>query len=330
MSVSEFVLYFGAITGFSGFVLAIMNSLSELRAAANSADYLRAYMNLPEEDVSKGDRHISELTMPLQIEFVNVSFSYQDAVEDGEEEISKEAAQGKVVFKHLDLTIHAGEKIALVGVNGAGKTTLVKLLCGMYDPDEGKILLNGIDRREFPKKELYQLFSVVFQEPLVLPFTVGENLAMDKAERVEEDRAWEALEKAGLKTVFEEKKIRLDTYMTKRLMENGIELSGGQQQRFLLARALYKDASVLVLDEPTAALDPIAEKEVYENYNRYSGGKTAVFISHRLASTRFSDRIVLLEDGKITEMGTHEELLDRNGKYAEMFRVQSNYYEKEA
>ncbi len=118
--------------------------------------------------------------------------------------------------------------------------------------------------------------------------------------------------------------------MTKRLMNNGIELSGGQQQRFLLARALYKDAPVLVLDEPTAALDPIAEKEVYENYNRYSGGKTAVFISHRLASTRFSDRIVLLEDGKITEMGTHEELLDRNGKYAEMFRVQSNYYEKEA
>ena len=330
VSVSEFVLYFGAITGFSGFVLAIMNSLSELRAAANSADYLRAYMNLPEEDVSKGDRHISELTMPLQIEFVNVSFSYQDAVEDGEEEISEEAAKGKVVFEHLDLTIHAGEKIALVGVNGAGKTTLVKLLCGMYDPDEGKILLNGIDRREFPKKELYQLFSVVFQEPLVLPFTVGENLVMDKADRVEEDRAWEALEKAGLKTVFEEKKIRLDTYMTKRLMNNGIELSGGQQQRFLLARALYKDAPVLVLDEPTAALDPIAEKEVYENYNRYSGGKTAVFISHRLASTRFSDRIVLLEDGKITEMGTHEELLDRNGKYAEMFRVQSNYYEKEA
>lgn len=330
VSVSEFVLYFGAITGFSGFVLAIMNSLSELRAAANSADYLRAYMNLPEEDVSKGDRHISELTMPLQIEFVNVSFSYQDAVEDGEEEISEEAAEGKVVFEHLDLTIHAGEKIALVGVNGAGKTTLVKLLCGMYDPDEGKILLNGIDRREFPKKELYQLFSVVFQEPLVLPFTVGENLVMDKADRVEEDRAWEALEKAGLKTVFEEKKIRLDTYMTKRLMNNGIELSGGQQQRFLLARALYKDAPVLVLDEPTAALDPIAEKEVYENYNRYSGGKTAVFISHRLASTRFSDRIVLLEDGKITEMGTHEELLDRNGKYAEMFRVQSNYYEKEA
>ena len=141
-------------------------------------------MNLPEEDVSKGDRHISELTMPLQIEFVNVSFSYQDAVEDEEEEISEEAAEGKVVFEHLDLTIHAGEKIALVGVNGAGKTTLVKLLCGMYDPDEGKILLNGIDRREFPKKELYQLFSVVFQEPLVLPFTVGENLVMDKADRV--------------------------------------------------------------------------------------------------------------------------------------------------
>lgn len=141
-------------------------------------------------------------------------------------------------------------------------------------------------------------------------------------------RAWRALEKAGLKSVFERKEIGLKTYMTKTLMKDGVELSGGQQQRFLLARALYKDAPVLVLDEPTAALDPIAEREVYENYNRYSGGKTAVFISHRLASTRFSDRIVMLEGGKIIETGTHDELLEQDGKYADMFRIQSSYYEK--
>lgn len=332
VSASEFVLYFGAITGFSGFVLTIMNSLSDLRAAANSADYLRAYMELPEEDVSAGNRHIGELTMPLKIEFLDVSFSYKDAGEDIEEENEAGAEvdmenRGRVIFDHLNLTIHAGEKIALVGVNGAGKTTLVKLLCGMYDPDDGKILLNGIDRNEFPKVELYQLFSVVFQEPLILPFTVGENIIMDKADRIDADRAWEALDKAGLKTVFEEKRIGLDTYMTKTLMKNGVELSGGQQQRFLLARALYKDAPVLVLDEPTAALDPIAESEVYENYNKYSGGKTAVFISHRLASTKFSDRIVMLEGGKVIEMGTHDELMRENGAYAEMFQIQSNYYE---
>ena len=337
VSAGEFVLYFGAITGFSGFVLSIMNSLSDLRAAANSTDYLRAYMELPEEDVSTGDRHIRDLIMPLEITFADVSFSYPDAMEegdDGEEEENKTEVetgnQGRVIFEHLNLTIHAGEKIALVGVNGAGKTTLVKLLCGMYDPDDGKILLNGIDRNEFPKEELYQLFSVVFQEPLILPFTIGENIIMDKADRIDEKRAWEALDKAGLKTVFEEKKIGLDTYMTKTLMDRGVELSGGQQQRFLLARALYKDAPVLVLDEPTAALDPIAEREVYENYNKYSGGKTAIFISHRLASTRFSDRIVMLEEGKIIETGTHDELLEQNGAYAEMFQIQSNYYEKEA
>lgn len=332
VSASEFVLYFGAITGFSGFVLTIMNSLSDLRAATNSADYLRAYMELPEEDVSAGNRHIGELTMPLKIEFLDVSFSYKDAREDIEEENEAGAEvdmenRGRAIFDHLNLTIHAGEKIALVGVNGAGKTTLVKLLCGMYDPDDGKILLNGIDRNEFSKVELYQLFSVVFQEPLILPFTVGENIIMDKADRIDAERAWEALDKAGLKTVFEEKRIGLDTYMTKTLMKNGVELSGGQQQRFLLARALYKDAPVLVLDEPTAALDPIAESEVYESYNKYSGGKTAVFISHRLASTKFSDRIVMLEGGKVIEMGTHDELMRENGAYAEMFQIQSNYYE---
>ncbi len=244
---------------------------------------------------------------------------------DIEDNSSKEKKQ---VFKNLNLEIKAGEKIALVGVNGAGKTTLVKLLCGMYDPDAGEILINGINRNEFPRKEIYRLFSAVFQEQFVMPCTLGENIAMDKRDNIDAERVWEALSKAGLKEFFNSKDITLKTYMGKDIMKDGINLSGGQQQRLLLARALYKDAPVLVLDEPTAALDPVAESEVYNNYNKYSKGKTALFISHRLASTKFSDRIIMLENGKIIEEGSHNELMGLNGKYAEMFHVQSNYYEK--
>lgn len=337
MSTGEFVLYFGAITGFSGFVNSIMGSLASLRDAANGTDYIRTYLELPEENRTCGSRHIGELTYPLEIEFQDVSFSYQDCPE--EEKDPKETAgeedfdpcrKGRTVFTHLNLTIRPGEKIALIGINGAGKTTFVKLLCGMYEPDGGRILLNGIDRNEFPKEELYRLFSIVFQEPFILPFTVGENLTMNRIEKIDEKRAWEALDKAGLKQVFLEKQIGLNTYMSKAVMKNGVELSGGQQQKFLLARALYKDAPILVLDEPTAALDPIAESGIYDDYNKYSQGKTAVFISHRLASTKFSDRIIMLEGGRILEMGTHDELMKNGGAYAKMYEVQSSYYSKKS
>lgn len=329
ISSGEFVLYFGAITGFSNFVTRIMGDLSQLREAANSTDYFRAYMELPEEDRECGNRHIEELELPLKIEFRQVSFSYKDTEEISEEKKieRKEKNSKRSIFRNFNLTINAGENIAFVGVNGAGKTTLVKLLCGLYDPDEGQILINGIDRREFPKKELYELFSVVFQEQLILPFTIGENIALQKADQVDKERAWFALEQAGLKTVLKEKQIDLDTYMTKQMMKNGMELSGGQQQRFLLARALYKNAPILILDEPTAALDPIAESEVYHSYRQYSQKKTAIFISHRLASTRFSDRIVMIENGSILEMGTHKELMEKKGAYAKMFQVQSSYYQ---
>ncbi len=319
VSVGEFVLYFGAVTGFSGFINSIMGSFAALRRAANDTDYIRQYLKLPEENRKSGKRHIDQFSFPIEITFRHVDFSYKGS--DGEED--------RTIFRDLNLTIHKGEKLALVGVNGAGKTTLVKLLCGMYEPDAGQILINGIDRNEFPRKELYRLFSAIFQETIIFPFTVLENLAMDRIERADGKKAWEALEQAGLKHTFLEKGIGLHSYMTKIMMEDGVELSGGQKQRFLLARALYKDAPVMILDEPTAALDPIAESEIYEHYSQYSQGKTAIFISHRLASTRFSDRVVLLENGKIIEDGTHDELMAAGGKYAEMFEIQSSYYQQE-
>ena len=309
----EFVLYFGAITGFSGFVGSIMDSLAGLRSGSLETNHYRSYMELQEEDRKTGQRHVSKLARPISIEFRDVSFSYDKSE--------------KKIFDHFSLKIRAGEKLALVGVNGAGKTTFVKLLTGMYEPDEGSILIGGVDRKEFPREELFRLFSAVFQEPFLLPVTVAENLTFEK--EYDRDRAWKALEDAGLAERFRREGVTMDTFFDKDMDERGIELSGGEQQKFLLARALYKDGPILVLDEPTAALDPIAESEVYDSYARYSEHKTAVFISHRLASTRFSDRIVLLGEGGILEEGNHQELMEKKGAYAEMFEVQSRYYAKD-
>lgn len=323
LDAGEFVLYFGAITGFSVFVNSIMNSVASLREGCNSTNYYRTYMELSEEAMGEGSHFVSEVTYPVCVEFRDVSFRYPVK----EEKASAGAEEGQWIFRHLNLKIHSGEKLAIVGVNGAGKTTLVKLMCGLYEPDEGEILINDIPINEFSKKELYKLYSVVFQEPFIMPFTVGENLALST--QYDDGRCWDALEQAGLKEVFAQKGITLDTYFGKDMGEDGIDLSGGQKQRFLLARALYKDAPVLILDEPTAALDPVAEGEIYDKYAQLSHGKTAVFISHRLASTRFSDRIVLIGGQGILEEGTHEELLRKKGAYAEMFEVQKSYYEKE-
>lgn len=325
ISVSDFVLYFGAVTGFSGFVTGILYQVGDLKSARNATDYFRAYMDLPEEipekkgladETKKSDTDISPAP---GIVFEDVSFAYKK--EDG--------SAGEKILEHFNLTIAPGEKLALVGVNGAGKTTLVKLLCGLYRPDEGRILVDGRSREEMSPIEWYRLLSVVFQEQLLLPLTIAENLSLQRREDTDDARAWAALEKAGLSETFERQSLTLDTYMQKKVSPKGIGLSGGQRQRLMLARALYKNAPLLVLDEPTAALDPIAESEVYESYLEHSRGKTAVFISHRLASTRFSDRIILLDHGKIVEEGTHEQLMELQGAYANMYQVQSSYYEEE-
>lgn len=338
VTAGEFVLYFGAITGFSNFVSGIVSITGDLRLARNSTDYFRAYMEQDDEDMTSGDVHIRDMKGPFSIEFKDICFSYKakdnkqaanddrEGYEENKNGKNEDTAGEKVIFNHFNLKIKAGERIALVGINGAGKTTLVKLLCGLYEPDDGQILINGTDTRRIPKGELYDLFSVVFQEQFIMPFSIGENIAMKRPEHIDERKVWDAIERAGMKEIFEEKKINPDTFMTRKILRSGISFSGGQQQRLLLARALYKGGSVMILDEPTAALDPIAESEIYESYNKYTENKTAIFISHRLASTRFSDRIVMIENGKIIDEGTHEELMSRGGAYAEMYNVQSNYY----
>lgn len=330
IGVGDFVLYFGAVTGFSGFVTGMLYQVGDLKSARNATDYFRAYMALPEEVSEEEIKRMGAVTQSGKensaeggapgIVFEDVSFAYKK--EDG--------TPGEKVLEHFNLVISPGEKLALVGVNGAGKTTLVKLLCGLYQPDQGRVLINGRSRKEMAPGEWYQMLSVVFQEQLILPITIAENLSLRRREETDDNRAWAALEKAGLAETFVRQKLTLDTFIKKIISPKGIELSGGQQQRLMLARALYKDAPLLVLDEPTAALDPIAESEVYESYLRHSKGKTAIFISHRLASTRFSDRIILIDQGQIQEEGTHEQLMELGGTYAQMYQVQSSYYGQEA
>ena len=231
----------------------------------------------------------------------------------------------KAIFRGLNLTIRPGERLAVVGLNGAGKSTIVKLLCGYYDPDEGSVLLNGTDIREFNRQEYYGLFSAVFQEYSHLEVTVAENVAqsMDEADR---ERVKTCLMQAGLWEAVEKLPKGADTPVGREVYLDGVLFSGGQMQRLMLARALYKNGQILVLDEPTAALDPLAESEIYRKYRDMTAGKTSLFISHRLASTRFCDRIIFLQDGAVKEEGTHEELLALGGGYAELFEVQSRYY----
>lgn len=249
--------------------------------------------------------------MPCEIKLENVRYRYPGAEKD--------------TIKGLDLTIHAGEKLAIVGLNGAGKTTLVKLICGFLDPTEGRVLFNGKDVRTLNRRDYYALFSAVFQRFSLLESSIIENIAQ-RIDGIDERRAWDCAEKAGLTEKIRSLPKGMYTHFGRSVYEDGAELSGGETQRLMLARALYKDGPIIALDEPTAALDPIAENDIYQKYSSMTQGRTSLFISHRLASTRFCDRIIMLKDGCISEAGTHDELMRRGGEYAKLFAVQSKYY----
>ena len=230
-------------------------------------------------------------------------------------------------MKNLNLTLHPGEKLAVVGLNGAGKTTLVKLISGLLDPTEGRILLDGKDIQEFNRSEYYTLFSAVFQAFSLLAGTVAANVAQNE-EKINLPLVKNCLEKAGLREKIEALPDAYETCLNRQVYEEALLLSSGETQRLMLARALYKDAPFIILDEPTAALDPIAESELYQKYHELTKNKSSIYISHRLASTRFCNRIVMIGDGGICEEGTHEELIRRGGKYAKLYEVQSKYYKE--
>lgn len=309
---SRFLLYFSAVSGFTAWVTGILSKFSQLHKEGLDISCVQEYLNLPEPFRFEGGKPIPD-TGACELRLENVSFRYPGSDKD--------------IIHHMNLTIHPGERLAIVGLNGAGKTTLVKLLCGFYDPDEGRVLLNGRDIREFNRQEYYALFSAVFQEYSELDITLAENVAQSVTD-IDRQRVADCLEKAGLTQMVAGLPDGLDTHVGRKVYLDGVQFSGGQTQRLMLARALYKDGPILVLDEPTAALDPLAENDIYQKYADMTAGKTSVFISHRLASTRFCDRILFLERGEIAEEGTHEDLLALGGGYAKLFAVQSQYYQE--
>lgn len=313
LSASQFLLYFSAISGFTQWVKGIMEQFSTLHRQSLELSTLREFLEWPEPFAFEEGKPLPQDLKECEIVLDHVSYRYPGAEKD--------------TISNLTFTLHPGEKVAIVGLNGAGKTTLVKLLCGFLDPTQGCVRLNGVDIRAYNRREYYHLFSAVFQEFSVLDTNVAVNVAQ-RVEDIDRERVAKCLEQAGLTQAVEALPRGMDTPVTRNVFEDGVELSGGQMQRLMLARALYRDAPVVVLDEPTAALDPLAEHDIYMKYNSMTQGKSSLFISHRLASTRFCDRILYLEHGRIAEEGTHQSLLDLGGGYAKLFEVQSRYYQE--
>ena len=310
INIAEFIMYFALITGFNSWLLSIIDNIEALFRCSYDIDDLRAFHDIA---VSKNQGGRKDLdTGNCSIEFADVSFAYRGT--------SSNTIDGMSFF------IHHGEKIAIVGANGAGKTTLVKLLCGLYAPTGGSIQVCGIDLQRIDKQTLFKLFSPVFQDVYLLPASIKSNIVL--SDYCDEERFHQCLALSGISDKVASFPEREQTLLLKSVMDHATELSGGEIQKLALARALYKDGSIMVLDEPTAALDPIAESAMYQKYNMLTQGRTAIFISHRFSSTRFCDRIFFVEDGRIIECGSHEQLMSQNGKYAAMYHLQSHYYQE--
>ena len=309
ISIGNFTLYLMTSATLFSYFSMLANDTSNLSARSREVDDFRSF-----QDIDGGSDVGIEVPKAEQYEFMfeNVSFSYPKA--------------DSYALHHLNLTVGAGEKLAVVGQNSAGKSTFIKLLLRLYEPTEGRILLNGVDIREYKKSSYYRVFAPVFQDVELFAFPLSENISMKSPENTEKDRAKRCMVDAGMEEKLASLEKGMDTEVLKVISDEGIDFSGGERQKIALARALYKEAPVVVLDEPTAALDALAEHKLYCDFDKLIGEKTAIYISHRLSSTRFCSRVVMFENGEMVECGTHDELMEKGAAYAKMYQVQAQYY----
>ena len=308
----------GSIAQYVSCIMLLLTAVSELsrvlQIAMNNNQYLKryfSYFDIP-NDMYKGTLTVEKRDdVEYYVEFRNVSFKYPGT--------------DTYALRNINMKFKIGEKLAVVGMNGSGKTTFIKLMCRLYDPTEGEILLNGVNIQKYDYDEYMSIFSVTFQDFAMFSFSLGQNVAASKV--FDREKVTACLKKVGLGKFLEGLHQGLDTCLYKSFDKDGVEISGGEAQKIALARALYKDAPFIILDEPTAALDPVLEYEVYSKFNEIAGDKTAIYISHRLASCRFCDKIAVFHEGRIIQQGTHEDLLaEDNGKYCELWNAQAQYY----
>lgn len=312
---ADFLLFFSAVDGFTAWVGGVLGNMNTLHKQSLDISTVRECLEYPEPfKFEDGESLAYNENTAYEIQLVNVSYRYPGADKD--------------TLSGINLTLHPGEKLAVVGLNGAGKTTLVKILCGFLDPTEGQVLLNGEDIRKYNRRHYYKLFSAVFQSFSLIAAAVAANVAQSE-DNIDMEKVKSCIEKAGLSEKVLSLSEGYNALLNREIYEDAAMLSGGETQRLMLARALYKDAPFIILDEPTAALDPIAESDMYQKYNSMTANKSSVYISHRLASTRFCDRIIFIDNAEISEEGTHDSLMAMGGKYAELYAVQSKYYQEE-